>query len=153
MNCQQIQEQIADYLDGELDPLRAKAFDAHLQGCKTCRQEVQSLSETLNVLKTLEVPPLTTPLSSGRRGGRYQLLAYAAVLLMGLGLGWSIKPPPMPGHSPVVPSAPVELYHHPPGVHRAWVNAALASSVDQPDVTPFARNTVRLVRALCGGPP
>jgi len=39
MNCEQWQEQIADYLAGSLSPSAAVALDAHLAHCAACARE------------------------------------------------------------------------------------------------------------------
>ena len=41
MNCQNLQNEFDDRLDGRLEALRTQAFDAHLDGCSACRQAWQ----------------------------------------------------------------------------------------------------------------
>ena len=42
MNCQKLQEQFDDRLDGRLDAALLKEFEAHLAGCAACRREWQA---------------------------------------------------------------------------------------------------------------
>ena len=57
MNCQQIQNKLDDYLDGELKPGAADALRAHLDVCDTCRTELEWRSEFRQQLRDLPVPP------------------------------------------------------------------------------------------------
>ncbi len=136
MNCEQIQEHLADYLGNELDSEKRATFQTHLAMCEKCGPEVASLTNTIDVLQRLDSPRLDTGVSPRSRGGKWRVSSYAAVLLLGLGLGWWIKP---------AESRPLPF-----GVHRSWIEAAVASSGGSTG-DPFARNAVRLVRALSGG--
>lgn len=49
----------SEYLEGELSLIQRQAVEAHLRACAACRQELQVLRQTVNVLQNL--PPLTTP--------------------------------------------------------------------------------------------
>ena len=40
MNCTQINEQLDDYLDGELTPEQAGLYDQHLVGCTSCQSKI-----------------------------------------------------------------------------------------------------------------
>jgi len=46
MTCEQIDEQMIDFLYGELAPEARAAFDAHIGGCERCRREAESLGQT-----------------------------------------------------------------------------------------------------------
>ncbi|HET6147945.1 MAG TPA: zf-HC2 domain-containing protein [Polyangia bacterium] len=46
MSCEQIDEQMIDFLYGELSPDARAAFEAHLPGCDRCRREVESFGDT-----------------------------------------------------------------------------------------------------------
>ena len=54
MNCIELNERLADYLGGELDPVEAEAVDAHLAGCAACRAEVANHRQTLSALGMLD---------------------------------------------------------------------------------------------------
>ena len=91
MRCSDIQEQMADYLGDELDAVARSAFGDHVATCEACRQEVGAFEDTVGALKKLKVAdaPAFSPV---RRVGPQRWLAYAAVLLIGVGVGWLIKP-------------------------------------------------------------
>jgi anti-sigma factor RsiW len=51
-------DRLEDYLAGTLDPAGKREFEAHLNGCEFCREEVQSfegISECLTSLRSEEV--------------------------------------------------------------------------------------------------
>ncbi|MFN3652969.1 MAG: anti-sigma factor family protein [Armatimonadota bacterium] len=58
MHCERAQEYFSDYLEHALDRPMAVALETHLQGCGHCREEVESLQETIAVLDSMpSVPP------------------------------------------------------------------------------------------------
>jgi cell division septum initiation protein DivIVA len=55
------EKQINPYLDGELSGAKLRSFEAHLEACPRCREEVEQYRGLLNELhglEDLEVPPL-----------------------------------------------------------------------------------------------
>lgn len=58
MNHHEVRARLSEYLDGEL-PLRDRALvDAHLDGCRPCRDDLSELRVTVRLLRGLEdVPP------------------------------------------------------------------------------------------------
>jgi len=46
MNCQEVQEQLVAYLDGEVAPSEQVLIQAHLTGCDACQRELAALSAT-----------------------------------------------------------------------------------------------------------
>jgi hypothetical protein len=54
MTCDQVREQIADYLAGSLDQTAAEELDDHFAHCVTCKQETGALAETWRMLGLLE---------------------------------------------------------------------------------------------------
>jgi anti-sigma factor RsiW len=54
MTCEQLQEYMADYLAGSLNPDAAVDFDAHLEHCAACKAEAATLSETWRMLGLIE---------------------------------------------------------------------------------------------------
>jgi hypothetical protein len=54
MNCDQVKEQIADYLTGVLGPAEAEELKEHFARCAACQQEAAALSETWEMLGLLE---------------------------------------------------------------------------------------------------
>ncbi len=45
--CQEIKQQLSDYLDGELDPAVCAELEQHLRGCDNCRVMVDTLHKTI----------------------------------------------------------------------------------------------------------
>jgi anti-sigma factor RsiW len=57
--CQQLEEAIEAYVDGELEPPVSSRLEGHLESCRGCRQEVaraHRLRESLRSLPGLEAP-------------------------------------------------------------------------------------------------
>lgn len=54
MTCDQVKEQIADYLTGTLSRAEAEELDEHFGRCAACQQESAALSETWEMLGLLE---------------------------------------------------------------------------------------------------
>ena len=54
MTCEQVKEQIADYLAGSLNRTAAEELDEHFVHCAACKQEAEALSETWRMLGLLE---------------------------------------------------------------------------------------------------
>ncbi len=96
MDRNEFEDRSAAYLGDELDPQARRAFEEHLAACAADRAEVEALQDVVRELRTL--PPAPAETADGRRGrrvrpaaqapGRYRPLAYAAVLLIGVGIGW-----------------------------------------------------------------
>lgn len=146
MNCDQMQEQLADYLGNELDAPQRESCDEHLASCGDCRREVAALTDTIQKLDRLEAPPVRIGDTRPNPLGRLQPLAYAAVLMIGLCLGWWVKPMQQAPFDASGGSNQVQ--QRPSGIHDAWIDAAMASSGG--DAKPFARNALRLARAFAG---
>lgn len=129
MNCKDFEESLALYAYGELPDEERKAFEAHLQECSACRarlEEGERLRKLLNAHPSPEPSPelmaecrmaledaIDRELASVSWKKLFQELwsglrplplsrAYGAlaVLLLGFGLGWTLRP-----HVPVAPAA------------------------------------------------
>ena len=92
------------YLDGELPPVESERLDAHLAACPACRvrlEEERALIERASKLLSRAVPPTperaAPPLHQLRRprvAWRLRMpLAWAATVLMAVGLGWFLRGP------------------------------------------------------------
>src|SRR5579872_1995772 len=55
-DCDQMQRQLNDLLDGELDAARSVAVTEHLGGCVDCRRELAALKATHALLQDVPVP-------------------------------------------------------------------------------------------------
>ena len=64
MTCEQVKEQIADYLAGSLSRPASEELDEHFAHCAACKQEVDSLAETWRMLGLLEHPQPSSALRS-----------------------------------------------------------------------------------------
>jgi hypothetical protein len=54
MTCEQVKEQMADYLGGSLSRPASEELDQHFAQCAACRQETEALAETWRMLGLLE---------------------------------------------------------------------------------------------------
>jgi len=53
MRCKAVQEQLQEYLDGQLSPGQAQAIQAHLDACAACREELALLRQVDAALATV----------------------------------------------------------------------------------------------------
>ena len=108
------------YLDGELTPVERARVDEHLAGCLTCRtrlEEERQLIERASILLSAALPPdrLAPPLSAlarprPRRFWHVRLpLAWAATVVLAVGLGWTLAVQMMPRHAPVTLGGPIAV--------------------------------------------
>lgn len=51
MNCEQTRENLAAFIDGELDEGMVAEIQAHLEGCEGCRDELEMLRQTARALE------------------------------------------------------------------------------------------------------
>ncbi len=58
MTCDQIQEKMHDYLDGDLSSEMRAQIEAHLDDCPACKEAYSDLKEVLQLLKELPIEPL-----------------------------------------------------------------------------------------------
>lgn len=55
MCCEAVQEQLQEYLDGQLPPAEARAVGAHIDACAACQEELALLRQVDDALATLPV--------------------------------------------------------------------------------------------------
>lgn len=60
-SCQETGERISDYLDGELEGRSLTRVRRHLARCDRCRAMLESLSRTLEQLRSLGSPEQVAP--------------------------------------------------------------------------------------------
>ena len=96
MKCENVQEELSAYLDGELEPGEAAALEKHLEGCAACRGELDSLRATVSLVRSLPRAEAPAALkrrvmeAAGRRGvtrrfpDALALLSAAALVLVGV---------------------------------------------------------------------
>ncbi len=56
--CQELKEQLSDYLDGELDPTVCAELERHLAGCDNCRVVVDTLRKTILLYRHYSAPAM-----------------------------------------------------------------------------------------------
>ena len=59
MNCQEVKEKLSCYIENDLPEGEKAAIQQHLSGCPSCREELDSLSKTINAVKQL--PEIEAP--------------------------------------------------------------------------------------------
>lgn len=75
MRCDEIQDRLSAYLEGELDLAERRTIEVHLEECARCRQELALLQRTVSALQSLEaieVPPRLTAAIRTEVGAREQ---------------------------------------------------------------------------------
>ena len=63
MNHSDIQNSMADYLEGDLSLDRRALFDAHLDACEPCSTELSEMRETIGLLRHLATPEAPSDLA------------------------------------------------------------------------------------------
>lgn len=61
MNCDSVRDLISDYLEGSIDYRVWDSFISHIDGCASCKAEIESFKQTWNVLDSL--PEMEVPVS------------------------------------------------------------------------------------------
>jgi predicted anti-sigma-YlaC factor YlaD len=64
MNCEEVTEFLADYLEGALPIHRLALFKVHLAICPPCRRYLASYQETIRLAKEQGASPIATDLPS-----------------------------------------------------------------------------------------
>ncbi|MDK2855893.1 MAG: hypothetical protein PWQ86_1106 [Bacillota bacterium] len=54
MDCRAVEEKLSAYLDGQLEAKELKSVAIHLETCPSCRAELASLKETIDLVRSLE---------------------------------------------------------------------------------------------------
>ena len=75
MRCDEIQDRLSAYLEGEIEPTERRTIEIHLEECVRCRQELALLQRTVSALQsleTIEVPPRLTAAIQVEVGAREQ---------------------------------------------------------------------------------
>jgi hypothetical protein len=112
------------YLDGELTAVEVDRLTAHLAGCQACRtrlEEERALVERASRLLDLAAPPasgrVVPPLAELRRPRRWWQvrtpLAWAATVVLAVGLGWMMRPLGRPARDELAPVAALDRSSRP----------------------------------------
>lgn len=59
MRCAGVRRRLGRHLEGELGEARRRRLAAHLEGCAACRDELEALRRTVELVRSLEDPALT----------------------------------------------------------------------------------------------
>ena len=148
MDRNKFADMLADYLGDELTPEDRRAFEEHLAASDADRAEAESLQAALSSLRQLPPPPaaIAPGTASPGAGHRprppavvryvYRPLAYAAMLVIGVGIGWLAKPAGVAEVPGAGPQPPVEAIIGTPRLHFDKVPSR------------FARNALALSMAF-----
>ncbi len=151
MNCNDIKDLLADYLGDELESAERTQFESHLSTCAPCRAEVAGLRQVQSELQdapdiSIEQADRQSRCLEIRRRSAWPMrtvfagLRYAAMLAVGLGLGWQLKPVAGDPRTDIPPVQTVATT----GVHPAWIEAAARMNAGQ---SSFARSLAALSTA------
>ncbi|MGE3511063.1 MAG: anti-sigma factor [Vicinamibacterales bacterium] len=73
--CRAVLEEIAAYLDGELDGTECRRIEAHCAACPSCTSVVDGLRETVGLCREAGVAPLPEAVRERALAGVRRLLA------------------------------------------------------------------------------
>lgn len=51
MKCQELLQQLSDYVDGTIDPVVCRDLEKHLAGCEPCEVVMDTLRKTITIYK------------------------------------------------------------------------------------------------------
>jgi len=89
------------YLDGELSPAEVTELERHLSVCAPCRAQLAEarsfMTEADGLVVALDIPhapsrPFVAPTAAPRWRPRLTTLAWAATIVLAVGLGYSLRP-------------------------------------------------------------
>lgn len=167
--CPQVQDRIADYVLGVLDPRQAEILQEHLAGCDACRQYVRSLRDQARSLaalssqieadmqtregKVIEALEAVSPVEEGSPrvfpfSGGFLKVAVAAVLVLGVGVGvgrWTA-----PRSSVDVEQLRADLQASVTASVASTVQESLLGQVDQRVQAGLAKNEAKLRTEVAG---
>ncbi len=156
MNCDDIENLLADYLGDELGLPQRAPFDSHLESCKRCREEVDDLQRMQTELQELPGVSMeyaaeqTLCLEVRRRSGWPARilragLRYAAMLAIGVGVGWQLNTVPAdPTAGEPNAKQPVIQVVAGDEIHPAWIEAALKVNRRYTNQSSFVRSLAAL---------
>lgn len=67
MNCSQCRELISQYLDGVLSETIHRAMENHLHSCPACREELEAMEQTIEIIRAWSEEELDLPPGFGER--------------------------------------------------------------------------------------
>ena len=139
MDCKKISELLTDYIEGELPPDERASVEAHLQGCESCRREVEKLAachaklrQSLNLAAgSVDPPPDTLPVIKRRAGiaeenskegifGQHPALAGAIISFLAVFMTLFTLLPFLAAGANPPPDAPAMVSDDAGGVYLYW---------------------------------
>jgi anti-sigma factor RsiW len=161
VKCQECEELLHPYLDGEMDPTQRAAVDAHLKDCKDCRQALEHLQM---LRRALQMPELRYPASETLRHRLQKQLreadakerrpqwprwsAAAAAAVVAVALVWNFMPHGVPSEDDAMADAVVDqqqdavkdghltdLTSSDPKAIQNWFSGKLAYTPPVPDLS------------------
>lgn len=158
MTCECLHQLLPDYLGDELDPAEQDQVREHIASCEPCHTEVATLTATLASLRNLKVParavsaPVAgTPVGWPRLkavGARFSRpLAYAAMLMVGVGLGWVARSV-LPDWDPKLAKNTVPGMVTVGEVHPDWIEGWSGISPSHRSSSVLARNMAAFSRSI-----
>jgi anti-sigma factor RsiW len=90
-SCNEIEEMLVEYADGELSPSELSRVEAHLAGCERCRKTAEALRSSLELANALwrdgltdaESIHISAPRSRWRFWRQYAAVAASILVLLG----------------------------------------------------------------------
>ena len=76
MNCDELIEQLSEYLDPDAREELCRQINEHLSHCKNCRVEVDTARKTIQIVQSPQV--IDTPVWVSEQLGRQLAMAYEA---------------------------------------------------------------------------
>jgi hypothetical protein len=152
MNCSEARERFSDHLDGALDRDALDRLQEHLRGCATCVDDLASLKQATDALRTLPVPEAsqeevqvilaTVHQDAAPRKGRllggwtHAVTAVASAAAMWLILGgWRPLPAPAPAAEEIAVGTPADVSPSAP-IDPGSANPAEEAPEDAPEPAP-----------------
>ena len=141
MRCDELREELVDFADRELSPLRSAAIAVHVAECPVCRRRVEELRHSLDVAKAVwsanEQPASLRRIEARRAWRRVAAaLALAAGVLLALNV-WRTPPPQRPGAARVTDATDAALERE---IQRAGLGAQMLATADLLAETPGGRD-------------
>lgn len=158
MDQQDIEQSLAELLGGEITVERRRQLEHALAQNPALHDELTDLQHVLEQLKavpTVDIPQSRTPQSEQsparrpRRIYRWTLgtLKYAAILMIGIGLGKALDDKPAQTAQPPQIAVPQPPDDAPPGIAPGWVQTAVEVTRDTGNCSSLLRQ-LRMLAAV-----
>lgn len=58
LDCDSVRLKLSLYMEKELEPFLRKRIERHLRDCTACQSELETLTNTVNIIKNIKASPL-----------------------------------------------------------------------------------------------